>query len=132
MSERREQIRLRHMLDHVREAVALAEGRARAELGSDRLLELALARLLEIVGDPASRVPQEERALYPGIPWPQIVGLRNRLSTATMRSTKTSSGRSFCRIYHCSSRFWKRFLQDTMRSKMLKSGSDWFITTNPR
>jgi uncharacterized protein with HEPN domain len=67
------------MLDHAREAVALAEGRTRADMDSDRLLELALVRLLEIVGEAASRVPQEDRALYPDIPWPQIVGLRNRL-----------------------------------------------------
>ncbi len=27
----------------------------------------------------AGRVPGEERGLHPGIPWPEIVGLRNRL-----------------------------------------------------
>jgi uncharacterized protein with HEPN domain len=36
-------------------------------------------RLLEIVGEAASRVPAGERAKYSGIPWAQIVGLRNRL-----------------------------------------------------
>ena len=36
-------------------------------------------RLLEIVGEAASRVPVSERAQYSGIPWVQIVGLRNRL-----------------------------------------------------
>ena len=45
----------------------------------DRLLELALVRLLEIVGEAASRVPGEDCARYPEIPWPQIVSLRNRL-----------------------------------------------------
>jgi uncharacterized protein with HEPN domain len=35
--------------------------------------------LLEIVGEAASRVPADERAKYPGIPWAQIVGLRNQL-----------------------------------------------------
>ena len=79
MSERREQIRLLHMLDHANEAVALAQGRTRADLDSDRLLELALVRLLEIVGEAANRVPQGVRAMYPDIPWPQIVALRNRL-----------------------------------------------------
>ena len=79
MSERREYIRLRHMLDYAREAVALVQGRKPADLDDDRLLELALVRLLEVVGEAASRVPMEERALYPVIPWPQIVGLRNRL-----------------------------------------------------
>ena len=79
MSERREYIRLRLMLDYAQEAVALVQGRTRADLDDDRLPELALVRLLEVVGEAASRVPMEERALYPVIPWPQIVGLRNRL-----------------------------------------------------
>lgn len=79
MTKRSSDIRLRHMLDHAREAVALAEGKTRQALDDDRLLELALVRLLEIVGEAASRVPNEECAKYPEIPWPEIVGLRNRL-----------------------------------------------------
>jgi uncharacterized protein with HEPN domain len=67
------------MLGHAREAVALADGKTRTDLDRDRLLELALVRLLEIVGEAASRVPDEDRTRHPEIPWPQIVGLRNRL-----------------------------------------------------
>jgi uncharacterized protein with HEPN domain len=44
-----------------------------------RLLALALVRLLEIIGEAAGRVPAEEQARRPGVPWPSIVGLRNRL-----------------------------------------------------
>jgi uncharacterized protein with HEPN domain len=36
-------------------------------------------RLLEIIGEAAGRVPAEEQARRPGVPWPSIVGLRNRL-----------------------------------------------------
>lgn len=31
------------------------------------------------MGEAASRVPKDECALYPEIPWPQIVGLQSRL-----------------------------------------------------
>ena len=79
MSERSRTMALQHMLDHAREAVALAQGKSRADLDTDRLLNLALVRLLEIVGDAAGRVPKELCALHPEIPWPQIVSLRNRL-----------------------------------------------------
>ena len=79
MPNRNRYLPLRHMLDHAREAVALAQGKTRADLDRDRLLELALVRLLEIVGEAASRVPREDCARYPEIPWPQIVSLRNRL-----------------------------------------------------
>jgi len=67
------------MLDHAREAIALTQGKTRGDLDSDRLLELALIRLLEVVGEAANRVPEEECAFYPEIPWPQIIGLRHRL-----------------------------------------------------
>ena len=72
-------VRLRHMLDHAREAVAMASGRSRDDLDNDRKLNLALVRLLEIVGEAASRTPADERSQYPQIPWGEIVGLRNRL-----------------------------------------------------
>jgi uncharacterized protein with HEPN domain len=72
-------LRLRHMLDAAREAAQMIQGRTRADLDADRLLNLSLVRLLEIVGEAASRVPADERAKCPGIPWAQIVALRNRL-----------------------------------------------------
>ena len=72
-------VRLRHMLGAAREASQMAQGKSRADLDADRQLNLSLVRLLEIVGEAASRVPVGERAIYSGIPWIQIVGLRNRL-----------------------------------------------------
>lgn len=72
-------IRLRHMLDHAREAFELTKGRTRVDLDSDRLLNLALVRLLEVVGEAANFIPKEDQANYPEISWAQIVALRNRL-----------------------------------------------------
>ena len=54
--------RLRHMLDHAREAVEMARGKTRPDLDRDRKLNLALVRLLEIVGEAAARTPREECA----------------------------------------------------------------------
>jgi uncharacterized protein with HEPN domain len=79
MSRHESLVRLRHMLDHAREAVAMAAGKTRDDLDTDRKLNLALVRLLEIVGEAANRTPADERAQYSEIPWGQIVGLRNRL-----------------------------------------------------
>jgi uncharacterized protein with HEPN domain len=47
-------ILLRRMLDHARDANSLAQSRSRADLETDRLLNLALVRLLEIIGEAAS------------------------------------------------------------------------------
>ena len=79
MSRHDATVRLRPMLDHGREAVGMAQGRSQADLDTEGQLNLALVRLLEIVGEAASRITPEDRTLYPDIPWPQIVGLRNRL-----------------------------------------------------
>jgi uncharacterized protein with HEPN domain len=44
------------MLDHSNEAVALIAGKDKAELQHDRVLELALIRLVEIVGEASAKV----------------------------------------------------------------------------
>jgi uncharacterized protein with HEPN domain len=79
MSEPKELVRLRHMQDYAREALELIKGKGRSNLDSERLLELALVRLLEMVGEAANRVSPEYQSLHPLIPWSQIIGLRNRL-----------------------------------------------------
>jgi uncharacterized protein with HEPN domain len=67
------------MLEHAREARLLLADNSKVELEENRLLQLALTRLLEVVGEAANRVPYEDRARHPGIPWAQIIGMRNRL-----------------------------------------------------
>jgi uncharacterized protein with HEPN domain len=67
------------MLDAAREAVQLAAGRTRQDLHRDRMLALSLTRCIEIIGEAAARVGDETRNQAPEIPWPDIVGMRNRL-----------------------------------------------------
>ncbi|MGH9788683.1 MAG: HepT-like ribonuclease domain-containing protein [Candidatus Acidiferrales bacterium] len=81
------------MLEHAREAVTLVKARRREELDSDQLLNLALVRLVEIVGEAAARVPKESWPAFPQIPWAQIVSLRNRLIHGLTRSISISCGR---------------------------------------
>jgi len=50
---RNDEIRLRHMLDAAREAVAFAHGRVR-DLETDRQLVLSLVKDIEIVGEAAA------------------------------------------------------------------------------
>jgi uncharacterized protein with HEPN domain len=79
MSRRDPRISLRQMRDHAQEAIELVRGRDRSDLDTDRLLALAIVRLLEIIGEAAGRVPADEQARRSSLPWPAIVGLRNRL-----------------------------------------------------
>ena len=71
--------RLRHMLVHAEEAAEMAQGHTRDDLDSGRQLNLSLVRLMEIIGEAASRVSPQTRERIKTIPWPDVVGLRNRL-----------------------------------------------------
>jgi uncharacterized protein with HEPN domain len=79
MTEHSDTIRLQHMLDYSRKAAALLQGRKREDLNQDEVLCLALTRVVEIIGEAAARVSVSCQQNHRLIPWPQIIGLRNRL-----------------------------------------------------
>ncbi len=79
MSQHDDATRLRHMLSNAREAMELAHGQNRQGLDRNRMLELSLVRLLEIIGEAASRVTLETQQRFDRIPWAEIIGMRNRL-----------------------------------------------------
>src|ERR1043165_8131918 len=79
MSQRDAALSLRQMRDSARQALEMVHSQVRAGLDRDRKLNLALVRLLEVLGEAANRVPREEHARYPQIPWLQLISLRNRL-----------------------------------------------------
>lgn len=79
MPKHDDSIPLQHMLEHAREAVEMITGRAPEDLGRERILELALVRLVEIIGEAAVRVSQTSKAKHSRIPWREVIGMRNRL-----------------------------------------------------
>jgi len=72
-------IRFKHMLDASKEAIKLSAGKTRRAIEKERLLNLGLVRLIEIVGEAAGRVSAEGQSKYRNVPWTQIIGMRNRL-----------------------------------------------------
>jgi uncharacterized protein with HEPN domain len=72
-------VRIRHMLDACREAASFSNGRSRIDLDGNRMLTLSLVKCIEILGEAASKVSEETRRGHSGIPWAEIVGMRNRL-----------------------------------------------------
>ncbi|NES71846.1 MAG: DUF86 domain-containing protein [Okeania sp. SIO2D1] len=79
MSKIDDQTRLNHMLDAAREASTFIQGETRESLNENRMLELSLVRLIEIIGEAASRISQKKQAAIPRIPWKQVISMRNRL-----------------------------------------------------
>jgi len=74
-----EDVRLRHILDASREAIAFSRNRSREDLNRDRMLNLSLVHLLEVIGEAARGISPVFRSSHPGIPWEKMVGMRDRL-----------------------------------------------------
>jgi len=72
-------VRVRHILDAAREAVAFLNGRSRPDLDTDRKLNLSLVRLLEIIGEAARGISQQFRDVHGDLDWKKMVGMRDRL-----------------------------------------------------
>src|ERR1019366_2722205 len=72
-------VRVRHIMDAARQALAFMRGRSRADLDQDAMLSLALVRLLEIIGEAARGVSATTRESYSGIAWSQMAAMRDRL-----------------------------------------------------
>jgi uncharacterized protein with HEPN domain len=72
---RRDEERIADILDAAREIAEVIEF-GRDAWDKDRIRQLAVERLLEIIGEAANSLSDDFRAQYPGIPWRDIIGLR--------------------------------------------------------
>ena len=70
---------LQHMLDAVERIRRYLVGVALEDFEADEVLQDAVIRQLEILGEAASRVDQEYRNSNPQIPWSKVISTRNRL-----------------------------------------------------
>jgi len=65
------------MLETAQLAVEILSDKKKEEFDKDVTLRLALAHLVQVVGEAARRVPVEVREKFPQIPWREIVGIRS-------------------------------------------------------
>jgi uncharacterized protein with HEPN domain len=80
--ERDHRIYLEDMLEFSGDVVDYTRGLSLEAWRSDAMRVDATLRKLTLIGEAATRVPDEIRTLAPAIPWRKIVGLRNRLMHA--------------------------------------------------
>jgi uncharacterized protein with HEPN domain len=77
--QRDDTVYLGHMLDNARKAGAKVHGLSREQYDDNEDLRLALAHLVQTIGEAAAHVGHETRSAHPEIPWKQIVGIRHRI-----------------------------------------------------
>ena len=67
------------------EQIAAIVARGHQAVREDRVLELALERLLEIVGEAMSKMSVEFRDAHSEVEWLRVIGMRNLLAHAYHR-----------------------------------------------
>ena len=82
LPERDHALYVRDMLGFCDAVLSYTAGHDLASFRADRMRYDATLRNLELIGEAATHVPDEVRALAPGLPWRQVVGTRNRLAHA--------------------------------------------------
>lgn len=68
-----------HMLDTARTAIRLVHGKTRKDSDLDEALRLAVARLVQVIGEAARRLSSPFTYAHPEVPWKAIVGMRNKI-----------------------------------------------------
>lgn len=70
---------LSHMLETAQKATNKVRGLSRDAYDRDENLRLALAHLVQILGEAARHVTSETQATHPEIAWREIIGMRHKI-----------------------------------------------------
>ena len=71
---------LRHILDAIKQIETYLESVQEDKFLQTRLVQDAVVRQLEIIGEATRNLSTEFRVKYSEVPWNQIIGLRNRIA----------------------------------------------------
>jgi uncharacterized protein with HEPN domain len=68
-----------HMLDTVQQISGKVKGISRSEFDADENLRLALAHLIQTLGESARRISTAYQEAHQQIPWKKIIGMRHKV-----------------------------------------------------
>ncbi len=79
MTLARDEERMAHIIEACEEGLAFVAGRVRADLDGSRVLQLALCKLIENVGEASKGVTPVFRARHPNVEWSNAARMRDRI-----------------------------------------------------
>ena len=77
--KRDERVYLQHMLDAIQQVQTYLQGIDAASFRNNQLVQDAVIRQIEILGEATRRLPAELRLRYSAVPWADIAGMRDKL-----------------------------------------------------
>lgn len=70
---------LAHTLETAQRANAKASRISKEQFDANEVVQLALAHLVQIIGEAAAHVSEQGCRAHPEIPWREITGIRNKI-----------------------------------------------------
>lgn len=68
-----------HMLEMSQKCQAISDSTTWDAFKEDDILQLAIARVLSVIGEAARKVSPEGRSSLPALPWSEITGMRHKI-----------------------------------------------------
>ena len=68
-----------HILDCIRKIKEFSEGLSFKEFSSNELVQDAIIRNIEIIGEASKKISSDTKQIYFEIPWKEISGMRDKL-----------------------------------------------------
>ena len=73
---------VKDILDNIKDIESFSKGLTKEEFDNNKLIQNAIIRSLEIIGEAVKNITDTFKKKYPKIPWKDIAGLRDILSHA--------------------------------------------------
>jgi uncharacterized protein with HEPN domain len=74
---------VKHYLDDLKEYIGrvkeVVNGLSEKEFSRDTILQDALLKRIEVIGEIVKRIPESYKAKYPKVPWKKIAGSRDKI-----------------------------------------------------